>query len=557
MLSRRRFLVRAAHLGGGVLATSVLAACAPAAPSPTAVQKTDAKPAGQQPAAPAQAPAVQASPAAQPQPAATAAGSGQAEPRRGGTLRAAYWQEHKTLDPHLSLQVPERWLLYAVYDTLVGTDESFNPQPELAESWSNPDPQTYLFKLRQGVKFHDGTDFDAAAVKWNIDRLKDPATRSPRINDVAVIQSVEVVDRFTAKFNLTQPYAPLLAVLMDRPGFIVSPTAVQKLGADFGRNPVGTGPFKFTQWTEGQGVTVERHPTYWKSGEPYLDKIEFRVVTDPTVRVTMLRSGELDLIDRIDSKDVATVRDNANLKLLQFNGGAWFGWQWWVDKPPFDKRELRQALAWGINREALGRIHWSGHGRIPPGPVTIPWAGADAIQPIGYDPAKAKSLLAQAGFPGGFEETLTVRGQPEDTRLGELIQAQLADIGVKVNLATINPNEWTAASQQRTINWTTTSWTQRADPDGLLSILVKTKGTANTSGYSNPQVDDLLSKAAALYDREQRRPLYQQIQQIVVDDAPFVYLWQPAFFFGVAKKVEGVLDIPDNILRSRGIWLSQ
>jgi peptide/nickel transport system substrate-binding protein len=546
MPSRRRFLLHAARLSGGVLVTSLVAACAPAAPaSPTAAPKTEAKPPEQKPAA-----AVgQASPAAQAQPAA-------GQPRRGGTLRAGYWQEHKTLDPHLSLQVNERWLMYAVYNTLVGTDEQFNPQPELAESWSNPDPKTYLFKLRQGVKFHDGTDFDAAAVKWNIDRLKDPATKSPRINDVAVVQSVEVVDRDTVKFNLSQPYAPLLAVLMDRPGFMVSPSAVQKLGPDFGRNPVGTGPFKLVQWTEGQGVTVEHNPSYWNPAEPYLERIEFRVVTDPTVRVTMLRSGELDLIDRIDSKDVATIRENPNLKLLQFNGGAWFGWQWWVDKPPFDNQLLRQAIAWGINREALGKIQWNGYGRIPPGPVTIPWAGGDAIQPIGYDPAKAKSLLAQAGFPGGFEETLTVRGQPEDTRLGELIQAQLADLGVKVNLATISPNEWTAAQQERQINWTTTSWTQRADPDGLLSLLVKTKGTANTLGYSNPQVDDLLAKAAAIYDREQRRPLYQQIMQIVVDDAPFVYLWQPAYFYGVAKQVEGVPDIPDNILRVRGIWLN-
>ena len=546
MPSRRRFLLHAARLSGGVLVTSLLAACGPAAPaSPTAAPKTEAKPAEQKPAAPG----VQASPAAQAQPA-------PGQPRRGGTLRAGYWQEHKTLDPHLSLQVNERWLMYAVYNTLVGTDEQFNPQPELAESWSNPDPKTYLFKLRQGVKFHDGTDFDAAAVKWNIDRLKDPATKSPRINDVAVVQSVEVVDRDTVKFNLSQPYAPLLAVLMDRPGFMVSPSAVQKLGPDFGRNPVGTGPFKFVQWTEGQGVTVERNPSYWNPAEPYLERIEFRVVTDPTVRVTMLRSGELDLIDRIDSKDVATIRENPNLKLLQFNGGAWFGWQWWVDKPPFDNQLVRQAIAWGINREALGKIHWNGYGHIPPGPVTIPWAGGDAIQPIGYDPAKAKSLLAQAGRGGGFEETLTVRGQPEDTRLGELIQAQLADLGVKVNLATISPNEWTAAQQERQINWTTTSWTQRADPDGLLSLLVKTKGTANTLGYSNPQVDDLLAKAAAIYDREQRRPLYQQIMQIVVDDAPFVYLWQPAYFYGLAKQVEGVPDIPDNILRVRGIWLN-
>jgi peptide/nickel transport system substrate-binding protein len=443
-----------------------------------------------------------------------------------------------------------------VFNTLVGMGKNFEPQPELAESWTNPDPKTFVFTLRRGVKFHDGTHFTAEAVKWNIDRLKDPATRSPRANDVAVVASVEAVDSYTVKFNLTQPYAPLPAILMDRPGFMLSPTAVQKFGPDFGRHPVGTGPFEFVQWTEGQGVTVERNPDYWTSAEPHLDRVEFRLVPDPTVRVTMLRTGELDLTDQLDTKDVPTIRNDARLKLAQFDGGAWHGFRWLVDTPPFDNRLLRQAIAWGLDREALGKIHWNGYGRVPPGPVTIPWAGGDAIRPIGYDAAAAKSLLAQAGYGGGFEETLTVRSRPDDTRLGELIQAQLADIGVKVNLATLNPNDFNLAVLERSVNWTTNSWTQRADPDGLLTLLVKTNSSTNTVGYSNPHVDELLAKAAAIYDQEQRRPLYMQIQQIVVDDAPYVYLWQPAWFYGLNRRVEGLQDIPDNILRVRDLWLS-
>jgi peptide/nickel transport system substrate-binding protein len=274
------------------------------------------------------------------------------------------------------------------------------------------------------------------------------------------------------------------------------------------------------------------------------------------VRVTMLRTGELDLTDQLDTKDVPTIRNDARLKLAQFDGGAWHGFRWLVDTPPFDNRLLRQAIAWGLDREALGKIHWNGYGRVPPGPVTIPWAGGDAIRPIGYDAAAAKSLLAQAGYGGGFEETLTVRSRPDDTRLGELIQAQLADIGVKVNLATLNPNDFNLAVLERSVNWTTNSWTQRADPDGLLTLLVKTNSSTNTVGYSNPHVDELLAKAAAIYDQEQRRPLYMQIQQIVVDDAPYVYLWQPAWFYGLNRRVEGLQDIPDNILRVRDLWLS-
>lgn len=571
MITRRRFLMRGATLAGGTMLASLLAACqssqapAPAAPKPTEAAKpaapaattapaAAAKPteAAAKPAAPAAAPAATTAPAAAAKPAdAAAAGT----PKKGGTLRVGYDQENKTLDPHLSLQFAERHLMYSIYDTLVGSDEKFQPQPSLAVSWSNPDPKTYVFKLRPNVKFHDGTDFDATVVKWNIDRVKDPNTKSAQAPQFAIISSVEVVDPTTVKVNLTEPYAPLLAILMDRPGFMVSPAAVQKFGADFGRNPVGTGPFKFVQWMQDQGITLERNPNYWNADKTYLDKIEFRVVTDGTVRVTMLRTGELDLIDRFDAKAVAQLKDVAELKVAEYEGGIWHGLQWQVDKPPFDNKLLRQAIAWGINREALGKIHWDGYGKPATSLITNPgWN--DGLTTIGYDPAKAKQLLSQAGFANGFSETLTIRARPDDTRLGELVQAQLADIGVKVNLGTINPNEWTTATHDRTINWTTTSWTQRADPDGLVSLLFKTNGTANTTFYQSPEFEAKIKEAAGIYDSAQRKPLYKAIQQTLIDDAPYVYLWQPSVFFAMKKNVQGLIHVPDDVFRLGGVWLS-
>jgi peptide/nickel transport system substrate-binding protein len=525
MLSRRQFLIRTVQLGSSVAVPSLLIACQPAAP-----------PAPAAPAAPGAAPTVQA--------------------RRGGTLRVAYHEEFRTLDPHFSLQVAERYMMYAVYNTLVGMDEDFTPVPELAESWSNPDPRSYVFKLRQAVKFHDGSDFDAEAVKWNIDRLKDPATKSPRASDVNKIDSVEVIDKYTVKFNLTMPFAPLLAVMMDRPGFMVSPSAARKSGADYGRNPVGTGPFKFVQWTQDQGATVERNTSYWNAAEPYVDRVEFRLNPDPTVRVTMLKSGEVDLIDRFDTKDVPGLQADSNLKVLEQHGGAWQGLQWHVNEAPFDNKLVRQAVAWGVNRQALGKIQWSGYGDIPNGPVTIALGNPERVKPIGFDQAKARDLLAQAGKPNGFEATMTVRSRADDTRLGELVQAQLADLGIKLTLAAINANDWTVATQKRTINWTTTSWTQRGDPDGLLSILYASNGSANTTNFADPQVDDLLEKASSVYDPVQRKALYMQIQQIIVDSAPMVFLWRPSFFYATAKKVSGVQAMPDNILRTRTIRLA-
>lgn len=521
MLSRRRFLIRTAQLGGTLAVPSVLAACQARAPS------------------------------AQPQ--ATAPNATATQTRSAGNLRVAYHEEFRTLDPHFSLQVAERYMMYSLYNTLVGMDEGFNPVPELAESWSNPDPKSYLFKLRPGVKFHDGSDFDAEVVKWNIDRLKDPATKSPRASDVAKVASVDVVDKYSVKFNLSEPFAPLLAVMMDRPGFMVSPTAVRKYGQDYGRNPVGTGPFKFVRWTQDQGASLERNSSYWNPAEPYVDAVEFRLNPDPAVRVTMLKSGEVDLIDRFDTKDAAALKTDSQFKLLEFASGNWQGLQWHVNEPPFDSKLIRQAIAWGLDRQSLGKIQWSGYGAIPNAPVTTALGNPQGVIPIGFDQAKSKELLAQAGKPNGLEATLTVRARPDDTRLGELIQSQLAEIGIKVTLGTINPNDWTVATQNRAINWTTTNWTQRGDPDGLLSILFGSKGSANTTNYANSQVDDLLASASSTYDPAQRKTLYTRIQQIIVEDAPMVFLWQPSFFYATSKAVDGVQNTPDNILRTRTI----
>ena len=195
--------------------------------------------------------------------------SAQPAPVRGGTLSIGWIPGAKTFDPHLSVQWPERFVLYMVFNTLVGLDKSFNVIPELARSWQvSSDGKRVTFQLQRGVKFHDGTEFNAETVKWNIERVLDPNTKSPQRSQLEAVAAVTVVDPHTVAFELKRPFAPLLAALGERPGFIVSPAAVQKTGDGFGRTPVGTGPFRLVEWVADSRVTLERFPDYWDKGKP-------------------------------------------------------------------------------------------------------------------------------------------------------------------------------------------------------------------------------------------------------------------------------------------------
>jgi peptide/nickel transport system substrate-binding protein len=486
--------------------------------------------------------------------------SAQPAPVRGGTLSIGWIPGAKTFDPHLSVQWPERFVLYMVFNTLVGLDKSFNVIPELARSWQvSSDGKRVTFQLQRGVKFHDGTEFNAETVKWNVERVLDPNTKSPQRSQLEAVAAVTVVDPHTVAFELKRPFAPLLAALGERPGFIVSPAAVQKSGDGFGRTPVGTGPFRLVEWVADSRVTLERFPDYWDKGKPYLDRIVYRVVPDPTVRLTMVRTGEVDIATDVDAKDVPSLQGEARLKVAELKPPArWTGLQWQVDKPPFNNLALRQAIALAVNREELRTVLHLGFGEPARGPV-VPglWWFDPGFTGMRHDPALAKRKLAEAGYPNGFRYRFQVTNTPQWIRQAELLQAQLAPIGVTLELELVNPADAYALVVQRKSNWTHTNWTQRADPNGLLHILFHSKGFANTTGYSNPRVDELLDRAAALFEPERRKPLYREAERIIVDEAPYVFLNYTAEFAVMSRKVQNWEWVPDLVPRFRDLWVEK
>ena len=481
------------------------------------------------------------------------------QPRIGGTLNVGFVEDAKTLDPTFSVQWSERQVLYLVYNTLLRMQPDFSLTPELAESWEiQEDGKRVVFKLREGVKFHDGTDFNAEAVKFNLDRRMDEAVGSPQRKQLAgVISKVEVVDDHTVAVITETPFAPLLSYLAERPGFMISPAAAEKYGEDFGSNPVGTGPFVFKEWTRGSRIVVEQNPDYWEEGLPYLDGVVLSDMGGSVVGMQRLMTAELDYIDSLTPQDLQLLEGADGIELAQIIVGRWYSYQWQWDKPPFDNAKLRKAIAHAIDRDRLNEVTMRGQARLSNGPTpTGLWWHADGLVGYDYDPEMARKLIAEAGAKG-MEIGLATPENQVLRQLNQLVQEQLNEVGLKVELKPVAQSEWYSRVVERAINFTPMRWTQRPDPDGLLSILFHSGGFANSTGYSNPEVDRLLEKARMTFDQPQRKELYDQAHGLILEDLPYVPIYFAAEFAAMRDRVMGFQWTPDQVPRFYNVWLAQ
>ena len=480
-----------------------------------------------------------------------------AAPQGGGTLNVGLTNDAKTYDPIYSVQFTERHVLYLVFNTLVKYAPDFSIQPELASGWETTDDgKRIVFTLQQGVTFQDGTPFNADAVKWNIDKRLDPAVNSPQRSSLdPMIASVEVIDARHVAFNLKQKSPGLFSLLGERAGFMVSPTAWQKLGKDFGNQPVGTGAFLLKEWVRGSQVTLEKNPNYWQKGLPYLDRIVIRDLAGSVIGLQRLITGEIDYIGELTPSDVLPLERRPEIVLNPITVGRWYFLQWHVNTPPFDNAKLRQAFAHAIDRKRINEITMRGKGAISDGPTPEGlWWYDPSVKSYDYDPAKAKALLAEAGYPNGFEYTLSPPAVTVFQQISQLMQEQLGAVGIKVTLQPVAASEAYAHVVDGTLNLTPTRWTQRADPDGLITILFDSKGFANTTKYSNPKVDALLQEARTTYDIPARKKLYAEAQQLIVTDLPVVPLIFGAEYAALRNNVYGFQWIADGIPRFRELW---
>ncbi len=484
---------------------------------------------------------------------------------RGGTLRVGLDADPPSLDPHRSTAAVDRQVFQSLFDKLVDVDETLQIVPVLATSWTvSADGRTVTFKLRQGVTFQDGTPFNAEAVRYNLERMRDPKFPSARRLEISPIQKIAASDASTVVLKLERPYSPLLYVLTDRAGMMVSPAAAQRDGLNFALHPVGAGPFAFVEKAPQDHVTLQRNPSYWAKGRPYLDRIVFRPIIDDNARVANLKSGDLDIINLVPLPQVKeliqeSARPAARFRLLQRGAFSWVAIRLNVTKPPFDNKLLRQALDATIDREALAKIVLQG--------AAYPAYSFFPNGTPGYDPswtipgrsvARAKERLQAAGHPRGFEFTLLTTPGQQQLSVAQAVQSMAADAGIQVRIQIIEFGTLLDTLAHLRHQAGLLGWSGRPDPDGNIYTFLTQAGPdqPNNTGYVNPLVTSLLDASRLLGDMAQRRRAYREVLQIVADDMPYVWLYFPKEYKLLSVRVHGIIHVPDGMLRLASAWLS-
>jgi len=478
-----------------------------------------------------------------------------------GTLYVALEAEPPELDPNLSSAYVDRQVMASLYDKLVDIDEEGEIVPMLAKSYEESDDDlVYTFHLREGIKFQDGTPFNAEAVKYNLDRYQEED--SVRSTEVELIESVEVVDPMTVRVTLSEPFAPFLAVLTDRAGIMASPKAIEKNNGRISKDPVGTGPFKFVERVRGDHITVEKNPDYWREGLPKIDKIEYRGIEDENVQYQNLQSGELDVIDSIPVVEFKELQESGdyNVSIEQGLGfqGVWLN----VTQPPFDNKQLRQAVYRLVDREAIVKaVLRDVGGEAGNSPFSEQsWAySEESDQYPERSVEEAKALLEEAGKPDGFSFTLKTDPTPLNQQIGQVIQNNLKPAGIDVKLEQEEFGTLLDDSTNGNFQALYLGWSGRIDPDLNIYDFMVTNGDFNDSGYSNPEVDKLLNEARTTSDRDRRKELYGQVMEILHEDVPYVYLFHnnQTTDFAMQPTVQGFKPYPDGILRLAGVSKEQ
>jgi ABC-type transport system substrate-binding protein len=475
-------------------------------------------------------------------------------PVAGGTLTFAAGADPDSLDPQNTQSNPGEQVNRMMYENLVRFNTRMQIEPALAESWTqSADGLVWTFKLRQGVRFHDGTPFDAKAVKYFFDRVLGDEKPFKASLYTPFVQSAQVVDDHTVRVTLKQSFAAFLFRLAHSAGGIASPAAHQKWGKDLTLHPVGTGPFKFVEWVKGDRVVLERSDTYW-GGRPLLDRVAVKTVREDSARVLMLEAGDADLILNIPPEDIPRLRKDPRFAIDSIPTARALYVVINVQKKPFDDVRVRQALNLAVNREAIVKSLFQGNAGAISGIVAPLQNGFAKLPGYAFDPKKAKELLAQAGVPALKVKLWSPKGRyVKDFELAQAVQQDLAAVGVE---AALNTMEWgaylsaTKTAPDQTdrelflLGWSpSTGEAQWGIYPLLHSSQLAPKGD-NRGFFVSKALDDAIDKATTATSDAARLGALREAQQIIIKDAPAIFLISPNMIVGASKKVHGVVNLP-------------
>ena len=476
------------------------------------------------------------------------------------TLRIGLAEDPDVLDPTMARSFVGRIVFSSLCDKLIDIDEKLNIVPQLATSWVwSPDNKILIMKLRPGVTFHDGEKFDAAAVKFNIERHKILAG-SNRRGELAPVVSVDALDDLTVRLNMSAPFAPLLAVLADRAGMMVSPKAAQDNPTGFGTKPVCSGPFKFTERVAQDRIVLERFPNYWNKANVHFDKVIFQPIVDGTVRLANLRSGQLDFIERVAPSDIPQLKSDARFQIARITELGYQGITINTGKsdqaqknPLGNDPRVREAFELSLDRAGIVQVAMDGE--AAPGnqwlsPTNSFYSKSTPIPKRNI--ARAKALLKEAGVVNPTF-TLMTPTTSDVQRVAQVVQAMAKEAGFDVKIQSTEFATSLNLADKGQFDAYMLAWSGRADPDGNLFSFYGCKQPLNYSGYCKPEIDELLNKSRSTRDPAERAKIFDQIAAKTDKDRAIVYLYHRNWLWAYNKKLTGVRAIPDGLMRVQGL----
>ena len=481
---------------------------------------------------------------------------------QGTNLRIGLGDDGDVLDPSLSRFYTTRIVFAAICDKLFDIDDKANIVPQLALGHeTSADGKTVTLKLRPGVKFHDGEPFDAKAAKYSLDRhlFMKGSFRKP---ELSVVESVDVVDPLTVKLNLKAPFSPLLAQLTDRAGMMISPKAGEAAGDKFGLKPVCAGPYKFVERVAQDRIVVEKFADYWNKDQIFIDKITYLPIVDATVRLANLRSGGLDLMERVLATDIKTVRDNPKLRLSKAVSLGWFGLLINLDNGPPSNNPLgkdarvRRAFELSLERDAINQVVFNGE--FVPGNQWVnpqnPYYQAKFPVPK-RDVAKAKALLKEAGVKTPLTLDFMVTNTPEARATAEVVQSMAAEVGFDLKIRVTESATAQKQAEDGAYQIYMNNWSGRIDPDGN-SVIYQTCGAPMNMGhYCDKEIDALHEQARTTGDMAARKAAYEKLTAKFLAEGWIIYLYHPQYLVAHTDRLENFKPMPDGMLRVVGLKL--
>jgi peptide/nickel transport system substrate-binding protein len=482
---------------------------------------------------------------------------------QGQTLRIGLAEDPDILDPTLARTFVGRVVFASMCDKLFDLDEKLNVVPQLATGyeWSK-DYKALTIQIRQGVTFHDGEKLDAAAVKFNLERHK-TMQGSNRRGELAPVTTVDVLDAQTVRLNLSAPFAPLLAVLTDRSGMMVSPKAAQAAGDKFGAKPICSGPFRFVERVAQDRIVFERYPNYWNKGAIHFERVVYLPIVDATVRLANLKSGQLDLIERMAASDVPGLKNDKRITLAKI---VEIGYQGitiniaksdQAQKNPLGRdARVREAFELSLDRNAIVQVAMDGEAEVGNQWVAPnnSWYAKNVPVPK-RDVARAKALLAAAGVPNpGF--TLMTPTNTDQQKIAQVVQAMAKDAGFDIKIQATEFATSLDLADKGQFDAYVLAWSGRADPDGNLHSHLACKQPLDYSGHCKPEVDELINRSRATVDPAARQKLFDQIAASIAAERPIIYLYHRHWLWAYTAKLSGFRTVPDGMVRVQGLKMN-